>query len=108
MNPEQNNQESLLIAALERRPEIAVPVDFHLRLRASLAEEPARRAARRVSFARTTAYVAAVCMAVALVVLTMLYPETIKVPESMTFVLELLLVAQLVAVGFWLGTHSEG
>jgi hypothetical protein len=108
MKADQDNQESLLIAALERRPEIAVPADFQLRLRASLASEPARRLTKRVSFARATAYVAAVCMAVVLVVLTMLYPEAIKVPESMTFIVELLIVAQLMAVGLWLGTRSEG
>ncbi|WP_263373788.1 hypothetical protein [Granulicella aggregans] len=108
MNPEQNNQESALIAALERKPEIAMPADFQLRLRAVLANEPPRRSATRVSFARATAYVAAACMAVALIVLTMLYPEAIKVPESMTFILEVLIVAQLMAVGFWLGTRNEG
>lgn len=108
MNPEPNNQESTLIAALERKPKITVPADFHLRLRATLATEPTWRPARRPSFARVTAYVAAVCMAAALIVLTMLYPEAIKAPESMTFILELLIVAQLMAVGFWLGTRSEG
>jgi len=108
MNPDQNNQESTLIAALERKPAIAVPADFHLRLRAVLANEPARRPVRRISFARSTAYVTAACMAVALIVLTMLYPEAIRVPESMIFILELLIVAQLMAVGFWLGTRREG
>jgi type IV secretory pathway component VirB8 len=108
MKPERNEQESILIAALERKPEIDVPADFRLRLRGTLAAEPLRRPARHPSFACATAYIAAACMAVALIVLTMLYPAEVKVPQSMIFVLEVLIIGQLMAVGFWLGTRSEG
>jgi hypothetical protein len=102
-----DNQESMLTAVLERKPAIAIPADFHLRLRASIAAEPASRANTHVSFARATAYFAAFCLAFVLVALTVIYPNAIKAPESMTFVLELMLLAQLMAVGFWLGMRRE-
>ena len=108
MNMNQHeDQESLLTAALERKPDIAIPADFHLRLHASIAAEPAIPARTQLRFARVTAYVAAFCLAIFLVALTALYPEAVKAPESMTFILELMLLAQLMAVGFWLGTRRE-
>lgn len=110
MNPSQPNHEKheALTSALERKPEITVPNDFYLRLQASLPVETSpRRSRARISFARATAYTAAVCMAIALGILTLLHPEAIKAPESMTFILELMILIQLLAVGFWLGTRRE-
>jgi hypothetical protein len=100
-------EESTLIAALERKPAIAIPADFHLQLRASIAAEPPRRATPQTSFARTTAHIAAVCLAIVLAILTVRYPNAIQAPESMMFILELILVAQLMAVGWWLGVRRE-
>jgi hypothetical protein len=109
MNTNQtDNQESMLTSALERRPEITIPADFHQRLHASIAAEPAVPTKMPVSFGRATAYLAAFCLAVVLVGLTVLYPNAVKAPESMTFILELIILAQLMAVGFWLGMRREG
>ncbi len=100
-------EEAILIVALERKPEMAVPADFHLRLRASISQEPVRRIRKHVSFARAMAYLAAFCLAAVLAALTGLYPDAIKAPESMAFILELVILGQLMAVGLWLGMRRE-
>lgn len=102
------HHESMLTTALERKPDIAVPADFQLRLRAALSAEPYQRPTTHISFARATAYIVAACMAVVLAVLAALHPDAVKAPESMSFALEIIIVAQLMAVGFWLGTRREG
>jgi hypothetical protein len=101
-------RESALIAALERKPEVAIPTDFMSRLSASLPAERRTPSARRISFARAAAYVAAACLAAFLIVLTRLHPDAIAAPSGMPFVMEIIILTQLMAIGFWLGTRSDG
>jgi len=100
--------DAALIAALERKPDVHPPADFFARLNASLPAEPAASRAGRISFARAAAYLAAACLAIALIALVSLNPGATTSPAGMPFVLEMIILTQLMAIGFWLGTRSDG
>jgi hypothetical protein len=100
--------EAAVVRALERRPEIVVPERFAARVARSLtAKSPARAAARPV-FGPTAGYLAAAAIMVVLIILARTHPEALEAGRGFLFAVELLLVAQLLAVGLWLGIRDRG
>ena len=100
--------EAMVVRALERKPEIAVPQDFAARMaRAVPAEAPARSAVRPM-FGRAAGYVAVVAMMVVLMILAKMHPEALEAGRGFVFAIEVVLLTQLLAVGYWLGMKSNG
>ena len=102
MNPHnpQEEFEAAITRALERSPESsvsAIPVDFTARVVASL---PKQRARRRVIHAGRT--VAIVAMVVLAIVLFALAPHVTPSFTSVMFYIELIILAQLGAIAYWL------
>jgi hypothetical protein len=94
--------EAAISRALEARREVAVPLDFAARVRASLpAPVPVRP---RVGVGRTAAVVGA---AVLLVVLFLLAPHAQASFGNVVFDVELLLLAQVGGIAYWLGVRRE-
>ncbi len=91
---------------LERRPEIAVPEGFAARVAHAVPAKKLSRAATRPVFGRTAGYLAVVVMTAVLVVLTRMHPEALEAGRGFLFLLEVLLLAQLLAVGLWLGMQN--
>jgi hypothetical protein len=95
--------EATITRALERRREAAVPAEFAARVVTHL---PARRAVRQEMGAGRSAGIAgAVVLAIALVAIA---PHAEPNFASVTFDLELLLLAQLAAIAYWLGVERTG
>ena len=89
--------EARITAALERRPEAAIPEDFAARVVASL--PPARPARTRIRAGRWTAIAAG---AAALAGMAILAPHSAPSFTNLAFDAELLLTAQLAAIASWL------
>ena len=107
-NARQIEFEARVDRALERSPEVTLPADFAARVARSLpAKEPLPVQIRPV-FGQTAGYLALAAMMVMLLVLARMHPEALEAGKGFVFVVELLLVAQLLAVGVWLGTRSSG
>ena len=99
-----NEFEDAITRALDRKPEVQVPVDFAAKVRASLPAQPKVRAQRSVG--RIAAGVAAVGLVLALCVLA---PHARPGVQNMAFALEMVLVVELVGVAAWLGMRrSDG
>jgi hypothetical protein len=99
-----NEFEAAMARALDRKPEVAVPVDFAARVRASLPAQPKVKARRSVG--REVGIVAVAGLVLALCVLA---PHTRPSLESVAFDLEMVLVVELMGVAAWLGTRrSDG
>jgi hypothetical protein len=99
-----------LTEALEQRPEIAVPAGFAARLMGRLADERpggSYRTRRRVSVGRTVGYVSAAATTVALAAVAIANPGALEAGKTIAFGLEMLLVAELLGVGLWLGTRRD-
>ena len=94
------------IRALERKPDISVPEGFAARVGRSLPAKAPSRASMRPMFGRTAGYLAAAAMTVVLMVLARLYPEALEAGRGFVFALDVLLLAQLLVVGLWLGLRS--
>jgi len=93
---------------LERRPEIAVPEGFAARVAHAVPVKAPSRGAARPAFGRTAGYLAVAVMTVVLVVLTRTHPEALEAGRGFLFLVEVLLLAQLLAVGLWLGMQNGG
>jgi hypothetical protein len=104
MSDEERMVEAAITRALERQPEVVVPVDFAAKVRAAL---PAQQKVReRRSARRMAAGVAAVGL---LLALCLLAPHARPSFESVAFDLEMVLVVELAGVAAWLGTRrSDG
>jgi hypothetical protein len=99
-----NEFEAAITRALDRKPEVAVPVDFAARVRAKLPAQPKVKARRSVG--REVAMVATAGLLLALCVLA---PHARPSFESVAFDLEMVLVVELMGVAAWLGTRrSDG
>jgi hypothetical protein len=102
-NP-QEEFEAVMTRALERSPELpplAIPVDFAARVAASLPQQRTARPAVRVG--RIAAIVAMVVLAIVLFVLA---PHASPSFASFTFDIELIVLAQLGAIAYWLSTKA--
>ena len=99
-----NEFEAAITRALERQPEVAVPVDFAVRVRAALPAQPKVREQRSVG-----RMAAAVGAAGLLLALCLVAPHARPSLESTAFDLEMVLVVELAGVAAWLGTRrSDG
>ena len=107
LGSEDPRAEAALTRALERRPEVAIPRGFSARIVASLPPIPPVRSRSAVRFGQITAYAVALAVVFALLVLTRLYPEALETGHGLLFAIEIVLLAQLLAIGYWLGTRSD-
>ena len=99
-----NELEAAITRALDRKPEVRIPVDFAARVRAALPAQPKVRAQRSVG--RIAAGVATVGLVLALCVLA---PHARPGIQNMAFGMEMVLVVELVGVAAWLGMRrSDG
>jgi hypothetical protein len=97
-----NEFEAAITRALDRKPEVAVPVDFAARVRSALPAQAKVKTRRSVG--REAAMVAAVGLVLALCVLA---PHARPSFESVAFDLEMVLVVELIGVAAWLGTRRS-
>ena len=95
--------EAAITRALEQRKEPAVPVDFAVRVRLALPPRPVARASAHVG--RLMAMVAAVVLTIALFVLA---PHAAPSFESVSFDVELMLLAELGGIAYWLVGQGLG
>jgi hypothetical protein len=94
---EQMKLDTAMIRALEQPPAVVIPADFAARVARSL---PPVAAARRPVYAgRTVASIAAVVLLVALFVVA---PHSQPSFANVAFDLEILLIAQVGAIAYWL------
>ncbi len=100
-------EEAAVIRALEHRPEIAIPEGFAARVARSAPPRATVRSAARPVFGRAAGYLAVATITLVLVLLTQAQPEALEAGRGFVFAVELLLVAQLLAVGLWLGTQRD-
>ena len=107
LGSEDPEREAALTRALERRPEVAVPQDFSARMVASLPPVPPATSRSAVRFGKITAYALAFVVVFTLLVLTRLYPATLETGRGLLFAMEIVLLVQLLAIGYWLGTRSD-
>jgi hypothetical protein len=99
-----NEFEDAITRALDRKPEVQMPVDFAAKVRAALPAQPKVRTQRSVG--RIAAGVATVGLVLAL---CWLAPHARPSFESMAFDLEMVLVVELMGVAAWLGMRrSDG
>ena len=114
MNEHANDQEDFdrsdiaearMTASLERRPVVTIPADFAARVMKHLPEKRPRSAPLRVG--STAAYFSSAVVALALLVLARTNPQAVTPVNSFAFLFEMLLVAELLAVGYWLGTRRD-
>jgi len=99
-----NELEAAITRALDRKPEVRIPVDFAARVRAALPAQPKVQARRSVG--QGVAGVAAMGLVLAL---CWLAPHARPSFESVAFDLEMVLVVELMGVAAWLGMRrSDG
>ena len=96
----QNEQEAAVTHALELRREPEVPMDFAARVMHSLPAQPTPQPKVRVS--RTVGLVAAAILTLAVFALA---PHATPNFTSLTFDLELVLLAELAGIAYWLGSR---
>jgi hypothetical protein len=89
--------DAAIVRSLEQAPEVAIPADFAARVRASLPPQKPRKA--RGSAARTSAIIA---VAAGLAGTFWLAPRMTPSFTSLSFDLEMLLLAELAVVIAWL------
>jgi hypothetical protein len=102
MSEQERMDEAAITRALDRKPEVAVPVDFAARVRAALPAQPKVKARRSVG--REVAMVATAGLVLALCVLA---PHARPNFASVAFDLEMVLVVELMGVAAWLGTRRS-
>lgn len=104
MSNEERMDEAMITRALDRKPEVRIPVDFAARVRAALPAQPKVQARRSVG--QGVAAVAAVGLVLAL---CWLAPHARPSVENVAFDLEMVLVVELAGVAAWLGMRrSDG
>ena len=97
MQAQDDNFEAAVTRAIERGPEVTVPVNFAARVVAALPPVRPRRNPMRVG--RTVALVSAGVLAVAMFALA---PHAAPTFASLAFDFELVVIAQLAGIGYWL------
>jgi len=94
--------EARVTKALERRVEVPVPADFAARVRASL--PPVRKRRPSMALGRKTALVGLVVLSLSLFALA---PHAAPTFGNMAFDLELLVIAELGGIAYWLMVRRE-
>jgi len=105
---EQIAVEAAVIRTLERRPEIAVPEGFAARVARSMPAKAPKRGSIRPGFGRAAAYLAVAVIIFVLALMTWEHPGALETGRGILFLVEVLLLGQLLAVGLWLGMRSGG
>ncbi len=104
MSDEERMDEAAITRALERQPEVVVPVDFAAKVRAALPAQSKVRARRSVG-----RMVAAAAAAGLVLALCWLAPHARPSFGSVAFDLEMVMVVELAGVAAWLGMRrSDG
>jgi len=91
--------ESRITAALEQKPEPQIPPDFAARIAARATAQPLRRRRYKPQFGRTIALLSAPIAALALFALA---PHTAPNLKSLSFDTEVVLLAELAFIGWWI------
>lgn len=94
--------QGLVAAALEHKPDVKPPADFARRVALLAAAQPQARRYRVPSYARSAALVATVLVAVALFALA---PRSAASFGDLAFDLELVILAQLALMSWWMTTQ---
>ena len=102
MSEQERMDEAAMTRALERQPEVRIPVDFAAKVRAALPAQPKVRAQRSVG-----QRVAAVAAAGLVLALCWLAPHARPSFASVAFDLEMVLVVELAGVAAWLGMRGS-
>ncbi len=102
--------ENALTSALEKRPEAHVPADFAARVMNRLPDEqPGKVLSDRkgLGVARTVGYLSAAATTAALAAIALWNPAAVETGKTVAFAVEMLLLAELLGVGLWLGTRRD-
>jgi hypothetical protein len=102
MSDEQQRMDAAITRALERQPEVVMPMDFAARVRAALPAQPRVRARRSVGRTAATAAVVGLVLA-----LCLLAPHARPSLDSVAFDLEMVMLVELAGVAAWLGTRRS-
>lgn len=97
--PQNRDFESRITTAIEQKPEPRVPADFAAKVAARAVAQPLRRRRYKPQFGRMIALVSALVAALALFVLA---PHTAPSVKSLSFDTEVVLLAELAFIGWWL------
>jgi hypothetical protein len=97
MQLQDENFDAVVTRAIERRPEVSVPVNFAARVAAALPSQRPRRNPMQVG--RIAAFVAAGVLAVAMCLLA---PHATPTFGSLAFDFELVVIVQLGGIAYWL------
>lgn len=93
------DMESRIDHAIEHKPEVVIPADFAAKVAARAVVQPARRRRFKPQFGPMIALISAPLAAVALFVLA---PHTSPNLKSLSFDAEVVLLAELAFIGWWI------
>jgi len=91
--------ESRITTAIEQKPEVQIPADFAARVAALSVAQPPQRRRYKPHFGRMIALFSAPLAALALFALA---PHTAPNVKSLTFDTEVVLLAELAFIGWWI------
>jgi hypothetical protein len=97
MDSQDGNFDAMMTRALERREDVAVPTDFAVRVAAAL--PPPRKPRNAMRVGRATGLVAAGVLGVALFALA---PHAAPTFGNWAFDFELVVIAELAGIAYWL------
>lgn len=97
--PQDQDFESRITTAIEHKPEPQIPADFAAKVAARAVAHPLRRRRYKPQFGRMIALLSAPLATLALFVLA---PHTAPDLKSLTFDTEVVLLAELAFIGWWL------
>jgi hypothetical protein len=98
-------EDTALTAALDRRPAVSIPADFAARVMGRLPEAPRHRKQSRAG--SRVGYISVGLVAGVLLLLVGENPAAFSAGKGFAFVFEMMLLAELMAVGCWLGTRRD-
>jgi hypothetical protein len=93
------NMDSRIDRAVEQKPEVQIPADFAAKVAARAVVQPARRRRLKPQFGPMIALLSAPLAAVALFALA---PHTAPNLKSLSFDAEVVLLAELAFIGWWI------
>lgn len=93
------NMESRIDRAIEHKPDVRIPTDFAAKVAARVVAQPVRRRRYKPQFGPMIALLSAPFAAVALFVLA---PHTAPNLKSLSFDAEVVLLAELAFIGWWI------
>lgn len=103
-NRDSANMELRIDRAIEQKPEVQIPVDFAAKVAARAVAQPLRRRRYKPQFGPMIALISA---PLAVVILFLLAPHAAPNLKSLSFDAEVVLLAELAFIGWWL-TRTSG